>query len=124
MIRLFRYLKRVRHEKREFNQMQERVKALPEDYRYVYHKIQSYVWGNSWRLGGDVDGMDMLPILADLLNLFETGVVEGKRVLDITGDDVAEFCDELLRNAKNSTVNWHEALNRDIRKQLGKGNGA
>ncbi|HAX53738.1 MAG TPA: hypothetical protein DCX82_17695, partial [Lachnospiraceae bacterium] len=25
---------------------------------------------------------------------------EGKSVLDITGEDVAAFCDELLRNAK------------------------
>ncbi|HEY7122340.1 MAG TPA: DUF1048 domain-containing protein [Ktedonobacterales bacterium] len=111
--------KRIAREKREYKQKQERAKALPEDYCYVYHKIQQYMWSYS---GGS--GMDMLPILADLLDLFETGAAEGKRVLDITGEDVAAFCDELLRNAKTYTENRREALNRDIRKKLGKGNGA
>ena len=96
----FRHMAR---EKREFKQMQERVKALPEEYHYVYHKIQRYMWSYS---GGS--GMDMLPILADLLDLFETGVAEGKRVLEITGEDVAAFCDELLRNAKTYTENRRE----------------
>ena len=113
---LFAYFKRIAREKREFNQKQERARALPEDYRYVYHKIQHYMWGHS---GGD--GMDMMPILADLLDLFETGAAEGKRVLDITGEDVASFCDELLRNARTWTENGHEALNREIMKHLGKG---
>jgi DNA-binding ferritin-like protein (Dps family) len=116
---LFAYIKRVAREKREFNQMQARAKALPDDYTYVYHKIQHYMWGHS---GGD--GMDMLPIFADLLDLFETGAAEGKRVLDITGEDVAAFCDELLRNAKTWTGNRNTALNRDIMNKLGKGNGA
>jgi DNA-binding ferritin-like protein (Dps family) len=45
-------------------------------------------------------------------------------VLEITGEDVAAFCDELLRHAKTYTENWREALNHDILKQLGKGDGA
>ena len=116
---LFTYFKRVAREKREFRQMQGRVKALPEDYTYVFHKIEHYMWGYA---GGD--GMDTLPILADLLDLFETGASEGKRVLDVTGEDVAAFCDELLRNAKTWTGNRREALNRDILNKLGKGNGS
>src|SRR3954447_25530770 len=108
--------KHIAREKRKFRQMQERVKALPEEYRYVYHKIQGYMWSYS---GGS--GMDMLPILADLLDLFETGVTEGKRVLEITGEDVAAFCDELLRNARTYTENRREDLNRDIMKKPGKG---
>jgi DNA-binding ferritin-like protein (Dps family) len=44
--------------------------------------------------------------------------------LDVTGEDVAAFCDELLRNAKTWTGNRSEALNRDIMNKLGKGNGA
>ena len=57
----------------------------------------------------------------DLLDLFETGAAEGKRVLDITGEDVAAFCDELLRHAKTYTENWREALNHDILKITRKG---
>ena len=110
---------RIAREKREFRQQQERAKALPQDYAYVYHKIQRYMWGHA---GGS--GMDMMPILADLLDLFETGAAEGKPVLEVTGEDVAAFCDELLRNAKTWTGNRSKALNRDIMNKLGKGNGA
>ena len=112
----FRHIAR---EKRRYKQQEERVGALPEDYRYVYRQIQQYMWSNS---GGS--GMDLLPIFTDLLDLFETAAAEGKPVLDVTGTDVAAFCDELLRNAKTSTGKHREALNRDIRKKLGKRNGA
>jgi DNA-binding ferritin-like protein (Dps family) len=105
-------------EKRKYRQMQARAKALPREYSYVFHKIQHYMWMHS---GGS--GMDLMPILADLLDLFETGVADGKRVLEITGEDVAAFCDELLRNARTYTEDWREALNRDIMKELGKGGG-
>jgi DNA-binding ferritin-like protein (Dps family) len=120
---LFAYIKRVTREKRAFRQMQARAKALPEDYAYVYRKVQHYMWGNSWRFSGG-DAMDLTPIFADLLDLFETGAAEGKRVLDVTGEEVAAFCDELLQNTHTSTGSQREALNRDIRNKLGKGNGA
>jgi DNA-binding ferritin-like protein (Dps family) len=43
--------------------------------------------------------------------------------LDSTGEDVAAFCEELLRNAKTWTGNQRDAFNRDILRKLGKGNG-
>jgi len=110
--------RRISREKREYRQKMERVNALPEDYRYVYHKIQHYMWGHA---GGS--GMDMLPILSDLIELFETGAAEGKPVLDVTGEDVAGFCDELLRNARTWTGGRREALNNDIMRKFGKGKG-
>jgi DNA-binding ferritin-like protein (Dps family) len=109
----FRHIAR---EKRKYRQMQQRVKALPGEYRYVFKKIQNYMWMHS---GGS--GMDMLPIFTDLLDLFESGAAEGKRVLQITGEDVASFCDELLRNARTYTQDWREDLNRDIMRKLRKG---
>ena len=111
--------RQMAREKRKFRQMQERVKALPEEYRYVYHKIQHYMW--SYSAGS---GMDMIPIQADLLDLFETGMAEGKRVLEITGEDVVAFCDELRRNAKTYTENRREAWNRDTTNKLRKGKGS
>lgn len=95
--------------------MMARVEAMPKDYQFVFKKIQNYMWSHA---GGD--GMDMLKVQYDLIDLFETGVADGKRVLEITGKDVAEFCDELLRNTKTWTTDWHEKLNRDIKKKLGK----
>lgn len=114
-------IRRMVREKRKFNQMQERAKALPEEYTYVYQKIQHYMWGNSWRYSAV--GMDLMPLFADLLDLFETGAAEGKRVLEITGEDVAAFCDELLQSTYTHTQNWREDLNRDITNKLGKEKG-
>jgi len=79
----------------------------------VYVEIQKYMW--KFTAG---DGMDIIAILRDLLELFETAAADGKRVLEVTGEDVAAFCDELLRNAKTYTENWRAALNRDVRDKL------
>jgi DNA-binding ferritin-like protein (Dps family) len=65
-------------------------------------------------------GYDMLRIHYDLLELFEEGAADGKRVLEITGPDVAAFCDELLRSARTYTEDWREKLNRDILSKVGK----
>jgi DNA-binding ferritin-like protein (Dps family) len=107
--------KKIIGDKKEYNEMMARVKKLPEDYQYVYTKIQKHMW--SFASG---NGMDMLRIHYDLIDLFEAGFAEGKHVLDITGEDVAGFCDELLRNAQTYTQNWREALNQDIKKKFQK----
>ena len=96
-------------DKREWRAMEARAKALPEDYTFVYHKIQHYMWNHA---AGS--GMDMIAIFKDLLELFEEGHANNKHVLEITGDDVASFSDELLRNARTYTEDWHKKLNSDI----------
>jgi DNA-binding ferritin-like protein (Dps family) len=107
---------KIRESKREYKGQMARVKALPEDYQYVFEKIQQYMWKFA---GGD--GMDMLKIHYNLIELFEDGAENGKHVLEITGDDVAGFCDELIRNAKTYTEKWRQDLNADIQQKLGKG---
>jgi len=109
------FIKKVFGDKKEYKQQMARVKALPEDYQFVFNKIQKYMW--NFAAG---DGYDMLKIQYELIDLFEAGAAEGKQVLEITGEDVAEFCDELLRNAKTYTENWHDKLNHDIMKKFGK----
>lgn len=109
-------IKKMIESKREYKQQMARVTALPEDYQYVFKKIQSHMW--KFAAGS---GYDMMKIQYDLIELFEEGAAEGKNVLEITGDDVAAFCDELLRSARTYTEDWREALNRDILKKLGKG---
>jgi DNA-binding ferritin-like protein (Dps family) len=116
MRNIFDYFRYVAREKRRYRQMQARARALPEEYGFVYHKIQHYMWSHA---GGD--GMDIMPILSDLLELFEAGAADGKRILEVTGADVAGFCDELLQNAQTWTAGWHDALNRDVMQKLGRG---
>ncbi|MDL2253625.1 DUF1048 domain-containing protein [Ruminococcaceae bacterium OttesenSCG-928-I18] len=104
-------------DKKEYRQMMARVKALPEDYQFVFEKMQKYMW--NYAAG---DGYDMLKIHYELIDLFETGAADGKQVLEITGRDVAGFCDELLRNAKTYADDWREKLNREIIEKIEKGN--
>ena len=110
-------VKKIIESKREYRQQMARVAALPKDYQYVFKKIQGYMWNFA---GGN--GYDMIKIHYDLIELFEAGAAEGKHVLEITGEDVAAFSDELLRSARTYTEDWHEALNRDILEKFGKGN--
>ena len=109
-------IKKMIESKREYKQQMARVEALPKDYQYVFKKIQGHMW-----MFAAGSGYDMMKIHYDLIELFEVGAADGKHVLEITGEDVATFCDELLRSATTYTENWREALNRDILKKLGKG---
>jgi DNA-binding ferritin-like protein (Dps family) len=111
-------VKKIMQEKREYKAQRVRVKTLPEDYQFVFAKIQGYMW--RFAKG---DGMDMLKIQYDLIDLFEAGAADGRHVLEITGEDVAGFCDELLRNAQTWTREWPEKLNRAIIDEFGKERG-
>lgn len=111
-------IKKIIESKREYKRHMARVEALPEDYRYVFKKIQGHMW--MFAAGA---GYDMMKIHYDLIELFEAGAAEGKHVLDITGRDVAAFCDELLRSAETYTENRREKLNRDVMRSVGRGQG-
>lgn len=113
------WIKRMRAEKREYRAMMARAKALPEEYWFVFDKVQHYMWN---RAAGS--GRDMLAVQYDLIELFEAGAAEGKSVLEVTGDDVAAFSDELLANARTYTADWHQKLNREIHDKLRKDGGA
>lgn len=110
------YFKKVAQEKREYRAAMERVRALPEDYRFVYDKIQHYMWGH---VAGD--GMDMTVILADLVDLFEQGAADGRDVLDVTGP--GRGC--VLRRSAGRRETYRgtkqDALNRAIMGKLGNG---
>lgn len=71
-----------------------RVKALPKDYRIVYKEIQKYIFKI-----GSVNPTDGISQLSGILDIFEEGVTQGKSVLEVTGSDVADFCDKLIKNS-------------------------
>lgn len=97
----------------EYKESMDRVKKLPEDYQYVFKKIQSHMW--NFASGA---GYDMMVIHNDLIDLFEESALNGSDVLEVTGDDVASFCEELLRNASTYTEDWRTKLNNDIHHKL------
>ena len=88
--------------------------ALPEDYRYVFEKIQEHMW--RFATGS---GYDMMEVQYDLIDLFEEGAANGKSVLEITGEDVAAFVEELLKNTRTYTQDWKGKMNREIQNKIG-----
>lgn len=109
-------IKKLLEDKKEYREQTTRIKALPEDYRFVFEKMQSYMWSFA---GGD--GCDMIKTQSDLIELFESGAAEKKHVLEVTGEDVAGFCDELIRGNKLWTDGVRKRLNRKMQRKLKKG---
>lgn len=81
--------------KKEWWALMARVKAMPQDYQIVYKEIQKYLYKV-----GPLELADGIGPLPGIIELFEEGVAEGKGVLEVTGSDVAAFCDELIRDSK------------------------
>ena len=104
-------------DKKEYKEQMARIEAMPEDYRFVFEKMQGYMWSFA---GGD--GSDMLKTQQELIELFETSAAEGKHVLEVTGGDVAGFCDEFIRDTKKWTDNYREKLNRNLLNRFGTDN--
>ena len=76
--------------KRQFRAHMARVRALPPDYQIVYKEIQRYLFKV-----GPVDVADGR-LLSGIVDFFEEGVAAGKGVLELIGNDVAAFCDDLV----------------------------
>lgn len=109
-------VKKMVESKKEYKQQMARVKLLPQEYQFVFKKIQEYMW--KFTAGA---GYDMLQVHYDLIALFEDGVANKRKVLEITGEDVAAFCDELLANTSTYTQSWKAKLNNEIVNEI-KGN--
>jgi len=97
-----------------------RVKALPQDYQIVYKEIQRYLFNV-----GPVElteGADFLStdLLSGILDLFEEGAARGKGVLEVTGSDVAAFCDDLIKDSKTFADTLQESVNQEINKAVKK----
>ena len=76
--------------KRQLRAHMARVRALPPDYQIVYKEIQRYLFKV-----GPVDVFDGR-LLSGIVDFFEEGVAAGKKVLELIGNDVAAFCDDLV----------------------------
>jgi DNA-binding ferritin-like protein (Dps family) len=104
-------------DRKQWRAMEARAKRLPRDYRVGYGEMKSYLW--RFTAG---DGMNIVAILKDVLDLFEAGAASARDIRDITGADVAAFCDERLRGTTSYLDRyedrWRASLNRTVATKL------
>jgi len=79
--------------KKQWRAHMARVKALPPDYQIVYKQIQKYLF----KVGGGT-------LLSGIVDFFQEGVADGKGVLELIGNDVAAFCDDLVNDSRTSSL--------------------
>ena len=80
--------------KKQWRAHMARVKALPPDYQIVYKEIQRYLF--------KVGPIDVAHghLLSGIVDFFEEGAAAGKGVLELIGNDVAAFCDDLVNGSR------------------------
>lgn len=101
--------------KKEWRAHMARVKALPQDYQFVYKEIQKYFFKV-----GPVELTEGTGLLSGIVDLFEEGAARGKGVLDVTGSDVAAFCDDLIKDSKTHADIYQETIGQEVNKAMKK----
>lgn len=91
------------------------VKALPQDYQIVYKEIQKYLFKV-----GPVELTEDMGLLLGIIDLFEESAALGKDVLEVTGSDVAAFCDDLIKDSKTYADIYQESVNQEVNKAINK----
>lgn len=99
--------------KKEWRAHVKRVKELPKDYQIVYNEIQKYLFKV-----GPIELSEGIDLLSGIVDFFEEGVALGKGVLEVTGDDVAAFCDELIKDSKTYADIYQESANKEVSKSV------
>lgn len=112
MYKLFGVTENWREEKAEYKEAKKRIEALPEDYKFIFKQIEEYMWTFS-----DNTGEKMLDAMYDLIAMFEEGVANGSDVFDLTGNDVGEFADGIVKEVANT---WIEARKRKLNTKVRK----
>lgn len=98
---------------KQWNAMEARATALPRDFVTVYNEIKSYLWKFA-----NGDGARCIAALNDVLVLFEASATDGRRVQDVTGKNVAAFCDERFGGTPPYFNRWRSTLNNNVAKRL------
>jgi DNA-binding ferritin-like protein (Dps family) len=97
--------------KKEWRAMKARAELLPSEYRKAFHSMQRYMWTtgvvSTWE--------ESKFVFEQLLDLLEEAASSGRAVTDVTGADVAAFCDELRQRASQDWRDkYRERLNREV----------
>lgn len=108
-------IKDILEGKKEWQAHVARVKVLPQDYQIVYKEIQKYLFKV-----GPVELTDGTGLLSGIIDLFEGGAAAGKGVLEVTGSDVAAFCDDLIKDSKTYADIYQESVGQEVNKAMKK----
>lgn len=95
--------------KKEWRAHMERVKELPKDYQIVYKEIQKYLYKV-----GPVELTEGIGLLEGIVDLFEEGAAADKDILEVTGSDVASFCDDLIKDSRTYAEIYQESVNKEV----------
>lgn len=106
-------LRELIEQKKQWRAHTRRVKSLPRDYRIVYSEMQKYLF----KLG-PVEFEESTDLLSGIVDLLEEGAASGKNVLDVTGKDVAVFCDALVSGLPTYADISQEAADRAVAKSV------
>jgi DNA-binding ferritin-like protein (Dps family) len=98
-------------EKREWKALEARAKSLPTEYHNAYKAMQKYLWNT----GGMIDWQETKFVFHHIIDLLEEAAADGKRVKEVTGNDVAAFCDDLVKDAKSWVDKQRQKLNDSIK---------
>ena len=101
--------------KKEWRAHVTRVKGLPKDYQIVYKEIQKYLYNV-----GPIELTNGIGLLSGIIDLFEEGAAFGKGVLEVTGSDVAAFCDDLIKDSKTYADLYQESVDQKVNKAMKK----
>ena len=101
--------------KKEWRAHVARVRALPQEYRIVYREIQKYLFKV-----GPVELTEGTGLLSGIVDLFEEGAALGKGVLEVTGSNVAAFCDDLIKDSKTYADIYQESARQEVSKAMKK----
>ena len=89
-----------------------RVKALPQDYQIVYKEMQKYLFKTC--------PVEVGTVLSGIVDLFAEGAALGKGVLEVTGSNVAAFCDDLCKDSKTHADILQESVGQEVNKAMKK----
>jgi DNA-binding ferritin-like protein (Dps family) len=96
------------NEKKKYRVIEKRAKALPPEYADAYKNIKHYIWNTSGTL--------TIEPLVSLVDMLEEAAADNRRVVDITGPDVAAFADDLVRGEKSYKDQQRKKLNEKLNK--------
>ncbi|WP_063002794.1 DUF1048 domain-containing protein [Nocardia salmonicida] len=85
-----------------------RAKSLPADYQIVYQEIQKYYF--------KVGPVELLEgnLLPGILDFFEEGAAGGTGVIELIGEDVAAFCDDLVKDSRTYADVYQESVGKEV----------